>query len=41
MVLRGTPQSGLTHFLDRDVLLDALNLKRQLEQQESKDKSVP
>ena len=36
MVLRGTPQSGLIHFLDRDVLLDALNLKRQLEQQESK-----
>lgn len=35
MVLRGTPQSGLIHFLDRDVLLDALNLKRQLEQQES------
>jgi len=34
MVLRGTPQSGMIHFLDRDVLLDALNEKRQLEQQE-------
>ena len=31
MVLRGSPQSGLIHFLDRDVLLDALNAKCQLE----------
>lgn len=35
MVLRGTPQSGLVYFLDRDVLLDAINQKRQLEQQGS------
>ncbi|MBS0149928.1 MAG: hypothetical protein JSR31_03245 [Nitrospira sp.] len=35
MVLRGTSQSGVIHFLDRDILLDALNLKRQMEQQES------
>lgn len=34
MMLRGTPQSGLVHFLDRDVLLDALTVKNQLEQQE-------
>jgi hypothetical protein len=33
-MLRGTPQSGLVHFLDRDVLLDALTVKNQLEQQE-------
>jgi hypothetical protein len=31
MVLRGTPESGLVHFLDRDVLLDALKAKRRLE----------
>jgi hypothetical protein len=37
MVLRGTPESGLVHFLDRDVLLDALTEKRRLEQQESKE----
>jgi hypothetical protein len=34
MMLRGTPQSGLVHFLDRDVLLDALTVKNQLEQQD-------
>lgn len=34
MMLRGTPQSGLAHFLDRDVLLDTLTVKNQLEQQE-------
>jgi|CXWL01.1.fsa_nt_gi hypothetical protein len=33
MVLRGTPESGLIHFLDRDVLLDAFKVKRRLEQQ--------
>jgi hypothetical protein len=33
MVLRGTPESGLVHFLDRDVLLDAFKVKRRLEQQ--------
>ena len=32
MVLRGTPQSGLMYFLDRDVLLEALEVKRRLEQ---------
>lgn len=32
MALRGTPESGLIHFLDRDVLLDALKVKRRLEQ---------
>ena len=32
MALRGTPDSGLIHFLDRDVLLDALAVKRRLEQ---------
>lgn len=34
MVTRGTPQSKLIHFLDRDVLLDALDVKRTFEQQE-------
>jgi hypothetical protein len=33
MVLRGTPESGLVHFLDREVLLDAFKVKRRLEQQ--------
>lgn len=33
MVLRGSPESGLIHFLDRDVLLEALKVKRRLEQQ--------
>lgn len=33
MALRGTTESGLIHFLDRDVLLDALRVKRQHEQQ--------
>ena len=33
MVLRGTPESGLIHFLDREVLLDAFKVKRRLEQQ--------
>ena len=33
MVLRGTPESGLLHFLDREVLLDAFKVKRRLEQQ--------
>jgi hypothetical protein len=37
MVLQGTPQSGLIRFLDRDILLDALNEKRRLEQQESQE----
>ncbi len=32
MVLRGNPESGLIHFLDRDMLLDALRVKRQHEQ---------
>ncbi|TAJ08359.1 MAG: hypothetical protein EPO61_09650 [Nitrospirae bacterium] len=32
MVLRGNPESGLIHFLDRDMLLDALQIKRQHEQ---------
>jgi hypothetical protein len=32
MALRGTPASGLIHFLDRQVLLDALAVKRRLEQ---------
>lgn len=32
MALRGTPSSGLIHFLDRQVLLDALAVKRRLEQ---------
>ena len=27
MALRGTTSSGLIHFLDRSVLLDALNIK--------------
>lgn len=31
MVLRGTPESGIIHFLDRDVLLDALTIKHRLE----------
>lgn len=31
MVLRGTPESGLVHFLDRDVLVEALIAKRRLE----------
>ncbi|MDE3242054.1 MAG: hypothetical protein KGO52_04950 [Nitrospirota bacterium] len=33
MVLLGSSESGLIHFLDRDVLLDALRVKRQHEQQ--------
>lgn len=33
MALRGTTESGLIHFLDRDLLLDALRVKRQHEQQ--------
>lgn len=33
MALRGTPESGLFHFLDSDVLLDALAVKRRLEQE--------
>jgi hypothetical protein len=37
MVLQGTPQSGLIRFLDRDVLLDALNVKHRLERQESQE----
>lgn len=32
MALRGTPDSGLIHFLDREVLLDALAVKRRHEQ---------
>ena len=32
MALRGTPVSGLIHFLDREVLLDALDVKRRAEQ---------
>ena len=31
MVLRRTPKSGQIHFLDRDMLLDALAAKRRLE----------
>ncbi|MFA5826307.1 MAG: hypothetical protein WC825_10090 [Gallionellaceae bacterium] len=31
MVIRGTASSGLVHFLDRSVLLDALTIKRQYE----------
>jgi hypothetical protein len=41
MVLRGTPESGLIHFLDRDILLDALKVKRRLEQQADQDGSHP
>jgi len=32
MALRGTPESGLIHFLDRDVLLDVLAVKCRVEQ---------
>lgn len=32
MALRGTPESGLIHFLDRDVLLDALAVKSRVDQ---------
>jgi hypothetical protein len=37
MVLRGTPESGVVHFLDRDVLLDALTVKRRFEQQAAQE----
>ena len=37
MVLRGTPESGLIHFLDRGVLLDALAVKRRLEQKATQE----
>jgi hypothetical protein len=37
MVLRGTTESGMVHFLDRDVLLDALTVKRRLEQQAAQE----
>lgn len=37
MVLRGTPESGVLHFLDRDVLLDALKVKRRLKQQAAQE----
>lgn len=37
MTLRGTPDSGLIHFLDREVLLDALAVKRRLEQKATKE----
>ena len=32
MALRGTPESGLIHFLDCEILLDALAVKRRIEE---------
>lgn len=37
MALRGTPASGLIHFLDRQMLLDALAVKRCLEQKRTEE----
>jgi len=37
MALRGTPESGLIHFLDRNVLLDALAVKRRVEQRATQE----
>lgn len=41
MVLLGSPESGLIRFLDRDVLLDAIRVKRRLEQEADPHNSQP